>query len=183
MPRFIGVREEAVDKKLRSNFQIRIPQVRLIDVDGTQLGIKPTSEAVQLAQSKGFDLVEISPTATPPVCKIIDYSKFRYEQEKRSRDARKKQKGGHLKEIRVSPRIGAHDLEIKLNHAKEFLSENNKVQVSVVFRGRENRHKDLGWALAERIKIALNDAGEMEGRPSTFGNRLIMMLIPKKAGK
>ena len=82
--------------------------------------------------------------------------------------------------MRVSPRIGEHDLQIKLNHAKDFLTENNKVQVSVVFRGRENQHKDLGWALAERMKIALNDFGDIEGRPSTFGNRLIMTIIPKK---
>jgi translation initiation factor IF-3 len=152
----------------------------LIDEDGTQLGIKPTSEAVALAQSKGRDLVEISPAATPPVCKIIDYSKFRYEQEKKSREAKKKHKGGHLKEVRLSPRIGEHDLEIKLNHAREFLTEQNKVQVTVMFRGRENQHRDLGYALISKIGTYLIGYGEIEGRPSQMGNRLIVMVVPIK---
>ena len=159
---------------------IRVPQVRLIDADGTQLGVRPVAEAVQLAQSKGLDIVEIAPQATPPVCKIIDYSKYRYELDKKSREARKKQKGGHLKEVRVRPRISEHDLEIKLNHAKEFLAEQNKVQVTVLFLGRENQHKDLGWALLEKIKTYLADAGDIEGRPAMMGNRLIVLVVPKK---
>jgi translation initiation factor IF-3 len=159
---------------------IRVPQVRLIDADGTPLGVKPVMEAVQLAQSKGLDLVEIAPQGTPPVCKILDYSKYRYDQEKKSREARKKQKGGHIKEVRVRPRIGEHDLEIKLNHAKEFLAEQNKVQVTVLFLGRENQHKDLGWALLEKIKTYLSDVGDIEGRPAMMGNRLIVMVVPKK---
>lgn len=154
--------------------------MRLIDEDGTLLGVKPTSEAVQIAQAKGRDLVEIAPQATPPVCKIIDYSKYRYEQDKKNREARKKQKGGHLKEVRIRPRIGQHDLDIKLNHAREFLKENDKVQVSIMFLGRENQHRDLGYKLVDKIKDALADCGEMEQRPSMFGNRLIFMMMPKK---
>ena len=172
--------EDTVDRKLRINQQLRGPQVRLIDADGTQLGLKPVMEAVQLAQSKGLDLVEIAPQASPPVCKIIDYSKYRYELDKKTREARKKQKGGHIKEVRVRPRIGEHDLEIKLNHAKEFLAEQNKVQVTVLFLGRENQHKDLGWALLEKIRVYLADVGDIEGRPAMMGNRLIVMVVPKK---
>lgn len=110
----------------------------------------------------------------------MDYAKYRYEQDKKSREARKKQKGGHLKEVRMRPGIGEHDLGIKMEHAKEFLAENNKVQVSIVFRGRENQHRDLGMVLADKVRIALLEVGDVEGRPTHFGNRLIMSIMPKK---
>lgn len=151
-----------------------------MDEDGSQLGIRPTSEAVQMAQAKGKDLVEIAPQAAPPVCKIIDYSKYLYEQDKKNKEAKKKNKGGHLKEVRLSPRIGEHDLEIKLNHARDFLSEQNKVQITVVFRGRENQHRDLGYALIQKIGSYLAGFGEIEGRPAQMGNRLIVMVVPVK---
>ncbi|OGS02601.1 MAG: translation initiation factor IF-3 [Elusimicrobia bacterium RIFOXYA1_FULL_47_7] len=159
---------------------MRVGQVRLIDEDGTQVGIKSIQEALKLAQERGKDLVEIAPLANPPVCKVLDFSKYRYEEDKKARDARKKQKGGHLKEVRVRPRISEHDLEIKLRHAKDFLAEFNKVQVTIVFMGRENQHKDLGYALGEKIKGLLIEYGDLEGRPSSFGNRIIMTFIPKK---
>lgn len=160
-----------------------MPQVRLIDEDGSQVGIKTTHEAMQMAQGKGKDLVEIAPQSNPPVCKIMNFSKFRYEQEKKEREARKKHKSGHLKEVRIRPRIGEHDLDVKLKHAKEFLQEHNKVQFTVVFMGRENQHKDLGYQLIEKIKTALLDVGDAEGRPSSFGNRLILSFIPKKSAR
>lgn len=178
-------RRPAVDKKrLRTNFQIRVPQVRLIDEDGSQVGIKPTNEALKMAQDKGLDLVEISPAGNPPVCRIIDYAKLRYEQEKKMKDAKKKQrKGGHLKELRMRPNIGEHDLQVKLNHAREFLENNDKIRFSIMFRGRENIHRDLGVNLSKRIIETLADIGEVEGRSSMMGNRLIVSIIPLKKAK
>jgi translation initiation factor IF-3 len=173
--------EAAVDRKLRINYQIRVPQVRLIDEDGTQVGIKPIGEALQLAQTRGQDLVEIAPQANPPVCKVINYSKYRYEQEKKDREARKKQKTGQLKEVRMRPRIGEHDFEIKLKHAREFLSEQNKVQITVMFMGREMQHRDLGMALMQKVREKLSDIADVENqRPITMGNRMFLSLVPKK---
>ena len=165
---------------MRINYQIRVPQVRLIDVDGTQLGVKSTQEAMTLAQQRDKDLVEIAPTANPPVCKIADYSKLLYEQDKKARDSKKKQKGGHLKEIRLRPNIGEHDLMVKINHSIEFLHKNDKVRFTIMFKGRENTHKDLGDALAKRIRVILTDHGDLEGRPFQMGNRLMMSFLPKK---
>lgn len=124
--------------------------------------------------------MEISPAATPPVCKIISYSKLRYEHNKKEKEARKKQKGGHLKEIRIRPAIGQHDLEVKLNHIREFLLEHDKVRVAIMFKGRENTHRELGQVLAEKVKANLSDIGELEGRPTFFGTRLFLNFVPKK---
>jgi translation initiation factor IF-3 len=154
--------------------------VRLIDDVGTQVGIKPTSEALRMAQDKGLDLVEVAPMSNPPVCKIVNFSKFRYDQEKREREARKKQKSGQLKEVRIRPRIGEHDLEIKLKHAREFLQEHNKVQITVVFMGREMQHRDLGMALLEKVRAKLIDIGDPDQRPSMMGNRMFVSFSPKK---
>ncbi len=175
------MRRTPVDRRFRTNHQIRVPQVRLIDSDGTQVGITPIQEAMRLAQERGMDLVEISGQANPPVCKIINFSKFRYDLDKKERDARKKQKtGGHLKEVRFRPRIGEHDLEVKVKHAREFLAEGNKVQITVVFMGREMQHRDLGMAILEKIKTQLADVSDVENRPSMLGNRLYLLLSPKK---
>lgn len=152
----------------------------MIDEDGSQVGIKPINDALALARERGKDLVEIAPQASPPVCKIIEYSKFKYEEEKREREARKKQKVVHLKEVRLTPRIGEHDLNIKIKHAREFIESGNKAQFTVVFRGRESSHKDLGFALAEKIKATLSDIADVERNNSMFGNRLIFVLTPKK---
>jgi translation initiation factor IF-3 len=173
-------KEDTVDRKMRINYQTRVPQVRLIDEDGSQLGIKQINEALQISQEKGKDLVEIAPQANPPVCKIINFSKFRYEQEKKDREARKKQKTTQLKEVRVRPRIGEHDLEIKLKHAREFLSEHNKVQVTVMFMGREMQHRELGMQLIQKIKENLSDISETEHSPQIMGNRIVLGLTPKK---
>lgn len=176
-----GPEEAAVDKRMRINHQIRAQQVRLIDEDGTQVGIKHINEALALAQTRGKDLVEVAGTSTPPVCKIVNYSKFRYEQEKREREARKKQKTGQLKEVRIRPRIGEHDLEIKLKHAREFLMEHNKVQVTVLFMGREMQHRDLGYALISKVKALLADVGAPEqSNPSMMGNRMFVYFSPIK---
>jgi translation initiation factor IF-3 len=152
----------------------------LIDEDGTMVGLKTINEAILLAQTRGKDLVEIVPQSVPPVCKVIDFSKFRYEQDKKEREARKKQKASQLKEVRVRPRIGEHDLEIKLKHAREFLMANDKVQITVMFMGREMQHRELGMALINKIKVSLADVSDVEHSPSMFGNRIFLNLMPKK---
>ena len=148
-------------------------------MDGTQLGVKPLSEALALSRQRGFDLVEIAPQANPPVCKILDYSKFRYETEKKDREARKKQKAGLLKEVRFKPHIGAHDLDTKIKHISEFIAAHDKVRITVVFRGREMQHRDLGMKLLDTIKERLEATAAVEQAPMPDRNRLIMTLIPK----
>jgi translation initiation factor IF-3 len=142
------------------------------------LGIKPLIEAQNMARSAGLDLVEISPQAAPPVCKVMDFSKFLYEKEKQDRENRKKQKAGVLKEIRLNPRIASHDLQTKIKHIEDFLKEHNKVRVTVVFRGRENQHRNLGEEILMAIKDNLSAVGTVEGRPSMMGNRMSIMLAP-----
>jgi len=173
--------QEAVlynDKRVRVNRNITSPQVRLIDMHGTMLGIKPLIEAVNMARGANLDLVEISPGANPPVCKVMDFSKFLYEKEKQDRENRKKQKAGVLKEIRLNPRIASADLHTKIRHIEEFLKEHNKVRVTVVFRGRENQHRNLGEEILMAIKDNLSSVGVVEGRPSMMGNRMSIMLAP-----
>lgn len=166
------------DKRVRVNRNITSPQVRLIDMHGTMLGIKPLIEAVNMARGSNLDLVEISPAANPPVCKVMDFSKFLYEKEKQDRENRKKQKAGVLKEIRLNPRIASHDLQTKVKHIEEFLKEHNKVRVTVVFRGRENQHRNLGEEILNAIRDNLSSVGVVEGRPSMMGNRMSIMLAP-----
>jgi translation initiation factor IF-3 len=166
------------DKRVRINRNITSPQVRLIDMHGTMLGIKPLIEAVNMARGANLDLVEISPQANPPVCKVMDFNKYLYEKEKQERDNRKKQKAGVLKEIRLNPRIASADLHTKIRHIEEFLKEHNKVRVTVVFRGRENQHRNLGEEILMSIKDNLSSVGIVEGRPSMMGNRMSIMLAP-----
>jgi len=153
--------------------------VRVIDTDGTQLGIKPLSEAIAAARGRGLDLIEIAPQASPPVCKILDFSKYRYEQEKKARESRKKQKAGFLKEVRFRPRIGVHDLEVKIRQIGEFIAEHDKVRLTVIFRGREMMHKDLGLKLLSLVQERLSGVASVEQAPTPDRNRLIMTLIPK----
>ncbi len=164
----------------RINYQIRVPQIRLIDFDGTQVGIVPLDVAQKKAQERRMDLVEIVPQSHPPVCKIMEYSKFKYDQSKKIKDSRKKHKGGQLKEIRFRPHIGDHDLEVKLKHAREFLTENNKVRMTIIFMGREMTHLELGGLLFDKIKSKLSDVAEVPHRPSMLGNRMIFILEPLK---
>ena len=171
------------DKRIRVNRNVTAPQVRLIDMHGTMLGIKPLAEAVAMARGANLDLVEISPDANPPVCKVMDFSKFLYEKEKQDRENRKKQKAGVLKEIRLNPRIATHDLQTKVKHIEEFLKEHNKVRVTVVFRGRENQHRNLGEEILMSIKDNLSNVGIIEGKPQLMGNRMSIMLAPSHATK
>ncbi len=171
------------DKRVRVNRNITSPQVRLIDMHGTMLGIRPLLEAQNMARGAGLDLVEISPVANPPVCKVMDFSKFLYEKEKQDRENRKKQKAGVLKEIRLNPRIASHDLQTKIKHIEEFLKEHNKVRVTVVFRGRENQHRNLGEEILNAVRDHLSTVGAPEGRPQMMGNRMSIMLAPAAASK
>ncbi|MCL2334885.1 MAG: translation initiation factor IF-3 [Endomicrobia bacterium] len=154
-----------------------------MDADGNQVGVVKTAEAFAMAQAKGLDLVEISPQATPPVCKIINFSKFKYETEKKEKEARKKQKVSQLKEVRIRPRIGEHDLEIKIKHARGFIENGDKVQITAMFSGREMQHKELGIKIMDKIQEALSDIAEPEGRASSFGTRVFLTLMPKKKDK
>lgn len=166
------------DKRIRVNRNVTAPQVRLIDMHGTMLGVKPLMEAVAMAKGSGLDLVEISPDANPPVCKVMDFSKFLYEKDKQDRENRKKQKAGVLKEIRLNPRIATADLQTKVRHIETFLKEHNKVRVTVVFRGRENQHRNLGEEILSAVRDNLAGIGIPEGRPQMMGNRMSIMLAP-----
>lgn len=166
------------NKRIRINRFINVAQVRLIATDGTMIGVKPTLEAQNMARSAGLDLVEIAPMANPPVCKIMDFSKYLYELDKQARENRKKQKAGVLKEIRFNPRIAKHDLETKIRHIETFLKGQNKVRVTVVFHGRENQHRNLGEEILMNVKNTLAAVGVVEGRTQMMGNRMSIMLTP-----
>jgi len=157
--------------------------VRLIDSEGKMVGVVKTAEALSKAQTDYLDLVEISPQANPPVCKIINFSKFRYEMEKKERKAKKKQKISHVKEVRIRPRIGEHDLEIKIKRAREFIADGDKVQLMAMFSGREIQHRDLGIKVMDKIKESLADIAEPEGKISSIGARVFLILVPKKKVK
>jgi len=169
----------AENKGLRVNEQIRVREVRLIDDEGEQKGIVPTTEALKLAKERELDLVEVAPQANPPVCKILDYGKYRFELEKKLRDSKKKQKVLKLKEIRMQPKIGAGDLDFKSKHIKEFLAEGNKVKVTVRFRGRELAHTELGLDVLNAVLQRLEGEYVMEKNPAMEGRFMSMILNPK----
>ncbi len=164
---------------LRKNEQIRVPQVRLIDSDGTMLGLVNIQEALIKAREQELDLVEISPTAQPPVCKILEYSKYIYEQGKKNKDAKKKQKTVALKEIRLKSRIASHDLEVKVKQIEGFLNKKDMVRVSVVFYGRENQHKDIGLTMLNDMKAKFAAISDVDGNIQTQGNRVSITFVPK----
>jgi len=166
-------------KELRINNAIRVKEVRLIDSEGNQRGVATTSDALALAREAGLDLVEIAPQASPPVCRILDYGKYKFEQEKRIRDSKRKQKLVKIKEIRMQPKIEKHDLEFKTNHIREFLDEGNKVKVTVRFRGREMAHTELGRAVLERVLEFLDNTASVERPPQMEGRFMSMTLNPK----
>ena len=171
------------DKRIRINRNITAPQVRLIDQNGVMVGIRSTYEAAAMARNAGFDLVEIAPTAKPPVCKIMDFSKFLYEKDKQEQENRKRQKSGGLKEIRLNPRIGENDLQTKIRQMEKFLQERNKVRITVVFRGRENQHRELGEDILNRICELLSGVGTQEGKSQLLGNRMSITIAPQVPGR
>ena len=144
------------------------------------MGIMPLKEALDLAAKAGLDLVEISPTASPPVCRIMDYGKFRYQQSKKIQDARKSQTTIQIKEIRLRPKTEEHDLEVKVRHIKKFLQQNDKVKITMMFRGREISYADLGKKVMEKLRDALMDVGVIETHPRLEGRSMIMVIVPKK---
>ena len=170
------------NKGQRINEMIRVREVRLIDEEGNQLGIVPTPEALRMAKDKGLDLVEVSPNANPPVCKILDYGKYRFEQEKKLRDAKKNQKVLKLKEIRMQPKIGSGDLDTKAKHIQEFLDEGDKVKVTIRFRGRELAHTELGYEVLNEVLKRLTTAYNIE-KPAAMDGRNMSMTISAKAAK
>jgi len=166
------------EKDLRINEQIRVREVRLIRDEGEQQ-VMSVSEALELAREAGLDLVEVAPTAVPPVVKILDYGKFRFENEKRIRDSKKKQKLLKLKEIRMQPKIDDHDLDFKSKHIKEFLSEGNKVKVTIRFRGRELAHTELGFDVMKDVLSRIEGEYVMDKPPAMEGRFMSMVLGPK----
>lgn len=171
----------AKQQEARVNERIRVPQVRVIGDDGSQVGILPTREALVMAQSKGLDLVEVSPTSRPPVCRIMDYGKFKYEQNRRARKAKKNQHQMQLKEVKMRPKIDDHDYNFKLQHAREFLEERDKVKFTITFRGREVAHQDLGYKIINQIIVDLQDVALVETPPRSEGRTLTMTVSPKAA--
>ncbi len=169
-------------KDLRVNEMIRVREVRLIDDDGNQHGIIATPDAMRLAQERGLDLVEIAPQAKPPVCKLLDYGKYKFEQDKKNRDAKKHQKQVKLKEIRMQPKIEGHDLEFKTKHILDFLEDGYKVKVTIRFRGREMAHTELGRDVLDRIFEMLNGQAQLD-RPPTMEGRFMSMIVSPKSKK
>jgi translation initiation factor IF-3 len=163
----------------RINDEIRVPQVRLIDQHGEMQGVVTAREALIRAYDVGLDLVEISPNAVPPVCKILDYGKYKYEQQKKANEARKKQKVVELKEIKVRPNIDDHDYDVKMRQMKTFISEGDKVKVTLRFRGREMAHQDLGVKVLDRIRTELAETTKVEQFPRLENRQMIMVLAPK----
>lgn len=165
------------------NHKIRVPQVRVIGADGKQVGVLATFEAIRLAESSGLDLVEISPTAVPPVCRIMDYGKFKYEENQREKQARKHQASVMLKEVKFHSNVDDHDYATKAAHIRGFLEKGHRVKTSLFFRGRENEHRDLGYKLFSRLIKDCEEVGAPESPPRLFGNNLVMMFRSGKGAK
>ena len=170
-------------KELLINEEIRAEKVRVIGSDGSQLGIMSRNDALANAYDAGLDLVEMSPNADPPVCKVMDYGKFLFEKTKKEKESKKKRTTVEVKEIKFSCRIDKHDFETKINHAKRFLGDGNKVKVTIVFSGREMNHTDRGYDLMTSIKEALVDIGGAEKAPSLDGRFMTLVISPKKEEK
>lgn len=165
----------------RINEQIRVPKIRLVDENGEMVGVVTVQEGIRRAEAAGLDLVEVSPNAEPPVCKILNYGKYKYELQKKANEARKKQKVIEIKEIKIRPTIEDHDYEVKLRAAKKFLENEDKVKVTLRLRGREMAHVDLALKVLTRFKSDLAELSKVEQEPKMEGKQAIMMLIPAKS--
>jgi translation initiation factor IF-3 len=177
-PRFEPVRP--VVRQERINEQIRVPRVRLIDDDGAQLGIKTADEAREYAYAKGLDLVEVAAQADPPVTRVMDFGKWKYEQEQKAKLARKHQTNVQIKEIKLRPKIGVHDYETKKGHVARFLNQRAKVKVTIMFRGREQQHPERGRTLLMRLAEDLKEIGLIESPPLQDGRNMVMVMAPTK---
>src|SRR5688572_16299199 len=167
------------EQGLRINHRIRVPEIRVILDEGEQLGVMPTHEALRLAEEKGLDLVEISPRAFPPVCRIMDYGKYKYEEAKKKQQARKRASTVETKEIKFRPKTEEHDLDFKVKHVRRFLEGGNKVRLAVVFRGREITHPQTGMKVLNRVVELCADIATVEATPNMEGRRMIMVIAPK----
>ncbi len=172
-------RERFIEKELRVNERIRISPIRVVDEDGEMLGVMETDAARALARERGLDLVEVAATSRPPVCRIMDFGKYKYEQNKKDRKARSKQHQQQLKEVKFRPKIEKHDLEVKLKRARKFLEAHNKVKVTMNFRGREVTHSELGRDILQRVAKELEDVANVETPPRMEGRHMLMLLSPK----
>ncbi|MFO7819694.1 MAG: translation initiation factor IF-3 [Halanaerobacter sp.] len=164
---------------LRVNDEIRAREVRVVDNDGEQIGIMPLKKGLSMAEEKDLELVEVAPQADPPVCKIMDYGKYKYEQAKKAKEAKKNQNVMKTKEVQMSVNIEDHDFNTKVDMAKRFLNNKDKVKVSIRFRGREITHKDLGYDLMDRFAEELEDLGRVSSKPQLEGRNLLMFITPK----
>ena len=165
-------------KKLRINERVFATEVRLVGEKGEQLGVMPLYQAREVAKTRNLDLVEVAATAEPPVCRLLDYGKYKYEQAKKERDAKKSQKISLLREVRIRPKIGAHDFEAKLRSARRLLNGGDKVKINVLFRGREITHPEIAWQLLQKMAESLKDIASTEGQPSMMGRRMNVVLSP-----
>ena len=166
------------DQRVRVNDQIRISPIRLINSDGTQVGIVSLDEARSRAYEAGLDLVEVAPNARPPVCRLMDYGKYKYQEARRAREAKKKQHTMQVKEVKYRPGIEDHDYEFKTRHVRRFLTDGDKVKVTMMFRGRQLAHPELGLEVLERVLADVDDVAKIEGQPSREGRTMIMVLAP-----
>lgn len=168
-----------IAKEANINREIRAPEVRVIDAAGGQVGILPIREALRLAEEQGLDLVEVAPGAAPPVCRIMNYGKYKYQQSKRTQEAKKHQTVIHIKEVKVRPRTEDHDFQFKVRHVKRFLGEGNKVKISLMFRGREITHPEFGRDMLNRFLEELRELVVLEQPPKLEGRNMVMILAPK----
>jgi translation initiation factor IF-3 len=168
------------DDRVRTNERIRVREIRVIDEDGQQLGIMTPTQAIVIAREKGLDLVEISPTAVPPVCRVMDYGKYQYLEQKRARQARKHQKVIDIKEIKFRPKVDEHDYQFKKKHIERFISEGDKVKATIFFRGREMAHPEIGRRILERLIDDLADVAVAENAPRQEGNQMHTILTQKR---
>lgn len=164
----------------RINHQIKADRIRLIDADGEMIGLTSVDDAIRRAKAAGLDLVEVSPNAAPPVCKILDYGKYKYEAQKKAAEARKKQKIVVLKEIKLRPTIDPHDFGIKMKQSRKFLEEGDKVKITLRFRGREMSHLQLGMEIMNKVKTELHDIMKVESEPRVDGRQAVMVIGPAK---
>ncbi len=179
---FYAIAEECIDKRfIRTNERIRAREIRVIDDQGAMIGVMQPFEALRMAREKNLDLVEIAPTAQPPVCRIMDFGKFLYQQEKKEREAKKHQKVITVKEVKFRINVDEHDYETKKNHVLRFLSDGDKVKATIFFRGREMTRQSLGREILERLIKDVEEKGVVEFRPRQEGNTLHLILAPKKA--
>jgi translation initiation factor IF-3 len=168
-----------IAKRINVNRRIRAKEVRLIDQDGNQVGVVPLTKALETAESHGLDLVEVAPNVSPPVCRIMDFGRYKYQQNKKLQEAKKRQSTSQVKEIKIRPMTGEHDLQVKMRHIKRFLDNRDKVKVSIMFRGRELAHTDIGAAVLQRVAEETSEFAVVEQGARREGRIMVMVLAPK----